>query len=49
MESERIVVRKAMAYDLCKILESSEKDTFTKEEVEKLIHDYIAAVVSLSE
>lgn len=49
MESERIVVRKAMAYDLCAILESSGKDTFSKEEVEELIHDYIDAIVKLGE
>lgn len=49
MESERIVVRKAMAYDLCKILESSEKDTFSKEEVEELIHDYIVDIVKSGE
>lgn len=49
MESERIVIRKAMAWDLCKILESSKKDTFTKEEVKELIHDYIATIVARGE
>lgn len=42
-EVERQDTRKAMAFDLCNILdENSEKETFTKEEIKKLIKTYIS-------
>lgn len=49
MESDRIIARKAMAWDLCRILDSSEKETFTREEVEELIKDYIHTTAAAEE
>ncbi len=42
MEAERLDVRKAMAYDLIQVLkEKPEKQSYTPEEIEKLIDVYI--------
>lgn len=42
MESERTDTRKAMAYDLHKIIDRKpEKETYTKEEIKELIDAYI--------
>lgn len=41
-ETERQDVRKAMAFDLCHIVdENVEKETYTKEEIKKLITVYV--------
>lgn len=43
-ESERAETRKAMAYDLHKILDRNPaQETYTKEEVKKLIDVYVEA------
>ena len=42
-EAERQDTRKAMAYDLCNIIDENPKQqTYTAEEVKKLIKTYIA-------
>ena len=42
-EAERQDTRKAMAYDLCNILdEKPEQQTYTAEEIKKMIRIYIA-------
>ncbi len=42
-EAERQDTRKAMAYDLCNIIdEDSEQRTYTKEEIKKLIKVYVS-------
>ena len=41
-EAERQDTRKAMAYDLIQILkEQPEKESYTTEEIEKIIHVYL--------
>lgn len=41
-EAERQDTRKAMAYDLCNIIDEDPKqETYTKEEIKKLIKIYI--------
>lgn len=41
-EAERQDTRKAMAFDLCNLVdENSEKETYTKEEIKKLIRVYV--------
>lgn len=41
-ESERAETRKAMAYDLCNIVDDDPvQETYTKEEVKKLIRVYV--------
>ena len=41
-EAERQDTRKAMAYDLIQILkENPEKESYTTEEIEKIIHVYL--------
>lgn len=41
-EAERQDTRKAMAYDLCNILdEEPSKETYTKDEIKKLIKTYV--------
>lgn len=41
-EAERQDTRKAMAYDIIQILkEKSEKQSYTTEEIEKIIHVYL--------
>lgn len=41
-EAERQDTRKAMAYDLIQILkERPEKESYTREEIEKIIHVYL--------
>ena len=41
-EAERQDTRKAMAYDLCNIIdEDTKQETYTKEEIKKLIKIYI--------
>lgn len=41
-DAERQDVRKAMAFDLCYIVdENEEKETYTKEEIKKLITVYV--------
>ena len=43
-EAERQDTRKAMAYDLIQILkEKPEKQSYTPEEIEKIIHVYLTA------
>lgn len=43
-EAERQDTRKAMAYDLIQILEAKpEKESYTIEEMKKIIHVYLAA------
>lgn len=43
-EAERQDTRKAMAYDLCNIIdENPQQETYTAAEVKKLIKTYIAA------
>lgn len=38
----RLITRKAMAYDLCNVIdENSAQETYTKEEIKKLICAYI--------
>jgi len=42
-EAERQDTRKAMAYDLCNIIdEDPSQETYTKEEIKKLIRVYVA-------
>jgi len=42
-EAERQDTRKAMAFDLCNIIaENPAQETYTKEEIKKLIRVYIA-------
>ena len=42
-EAERQDCRKAMAFDLCNIIdEDPAQDTYTKEEIKKLIRVYVA-------
>jgi hypothetical protein len=42
-EAERQDTRKAMAYDLCNIIdENPAQETYTKEEIKKLIRVYVA-------
>jgi hypothetical protein len=42
-ETERQDTRKAMAYDLCNIIdENPAQETYTKEEIKKLIRAYVA-------
>jgi hypothetical protein len=42
-EAERQDTRKAMAYDLCNIIdEDPAQETYTKEEIKKLIRVYVA-------
>ena len=42
-EMESIVVKKSMAYDLIQIIEEMpEKDSYTAEEIKKVIKDYIS-------
>jgi hypothetical protein len=44
-EAERLDIRKAMAFDLCNIIDEDPKqETYTKEEVKKLIKVYVATV-----
>lgn len=40
-EQARLDVRKAMAYDLLKILKGRENGAHTADEIEKIIKDYI--------
>ena len=41
-EAERQDTKKAMAYDICNILdEDPEKETYTKEEIKKLLKVYV--------
>ena len=43
-EADRAETRKAMAYDLLNILdENPEQETYTKEEIRKLIKGYVAS------
>lgn len=43
-EAERQDTRKAMAYDLIRILEEKpEKESYTPEEIKKIIHLYLSA------
>jgi hypothetical protein len=42
-EAERQDTRKAMAYDLCNIIDDDpSQETYTKEEIKKLIRVYVA-------
>lgn len=41
---ENLDIKKAMAYDLLIIFQSSEDKTYTTEEVEKIIQAYIAGL-----
>lgn len=43
-ERESTDVKKAMAYDILKTIQASEKDTFTKEDIEAIIDAYIAGL-----
>ena len=41
-EAERQDTRKAMAFDLCNIIdEDPSQETYTKEEIKKIIHVYL--------
>lgn len=43
IEAERQDTRKAMAYDLCNIMdENPAQETYTKEEIKKIIRVYVA-------
>ena len=41
---ESLDIKKAMAYDLMVILKGKEEQTFTAEELEKIIHAYIVGL-----
>lgn len=43
-ERESNDVRKAMAYDLTQIFESSDKEQFTKEDIKAIIKAYISGM-----
>lgn len=44
-ESEGQIFRKAMAYDLLNILDETPQETYTKEEVKKLLLDYMSSTI----
>lgn len=43
-ESDRRDVQKAMAYDLIRILESDNKETYSVEDLKKLLNAYISGI-----
>lgn len=45
-EAERMDTRKAMAYDLQKLIEKEKKESFTVEELKALLDAYIAGLQS---
>ena len=45
-EAERQDTKKAMAYDLFLLLNQTEKDTYTVDEIKQLVTNYISASTS---
>lgn len=45
MEQASLDVRKAMAYDLLLLLKTNENKTYTVDELEKMINDYIKSQI----
>ncbi|MBQ4346927.1 MAG: hypothetical protein IJC39_00565 [Firmicutes bacterium] len=43
-DRESTDIKKAMAYDILRIVESSEKEQFTKEEIKEIINAYITGL-----